>query len=51
MPKSVNSLAIHWLELHALTAWGLDSIPDQETKTPQFGTETQFLLKSHFSQN
>ena len=30
-----NSLVVQWLGFHALTAEGLDSIPDQSTKMPQ----------------
>ena len=32
--KTVESLVVQWLRLHAFTAMGLGSIPDQGTKIP-----------------
>ena len=33
--KIGNTLAVQWLGLHAVTAEGPDSIPDQRTEIPQ----------------
>ena len=37
--KIWNSLAVQWLGLHAVTAEGRDSIPDQRTEIPQAMSE------------
>lgn len=36
-----NSLAVQWLQICPLTARGLSSIPDQETKIPRAGWHSQ----------
>lgn len=36
-----NSLAIQWLQLCPLTAEGLSSVPDQDTKIPRAGWHSQ----------
>ena len=36
-----NSLVVQWLGLHAFTAEGVGSIPDQGTKIPQGGWQGQ----------
>ena len=42
-----NSLAIQWLQLCPLTAEGLSSVPDQETKIPRAGWHSQKKKKDN----